>query len=349
MWLGTHEITRGDVRLRVPVHVPNAPLRHDFLRCSHDVRPFGNYPGPRCAAHSGLLGSLMVLAACWNREPGDDANLAGHGGGMRTRPRGRRHVRAAVRSADTLSAGPDMSAPLKDHNAVFATWVASLDAIRSDLVGMHTDREVWRSIVDMLQGKESIPNRFWIRDWITQQYVQAQVISVRRQSEPNADVMSVAGLLYRIQSNPRVITRGRYHELYSPDNDYGRMVADDIFDRWAGPGGESVDPERVESRISSLAAKASSVSRFANRRLAHLDRRSVGAPTFDELDDVLDALGSELMELELLLKAVSLSSVAAVIINPWRKAFSVAWLPDHEIRSYERLRDQRSKPDDEDG
>lgn len=76
-----------------------------------------------------------------------------------------------------------------------------LETIKDELVWMYANRAVWREIVVMLESKEEIPHRFWIRSWLTEHYGATQAMAIRRMVETNDGVISL-GTLLRVRSWP---------------------------------------------------------------------------------------------------------------------------------------------------
>lgn len=220
-----------------------------------------------------------------------------------------------------------MSAPDADHDGLYQKWVDWLEPIKDDLVRMYANRAIWREILD---SNENIPERFFIRNWIAKQYVSAQAVTVRRQSE--ADGGGLGALLDTISRNPRVLTRERYLALCGARDDENLVsVANQTFDRWSGAGGEHVDPDLVRARLERLKDKADAIKRYVDKRIAHRDLGDVDSFTYGDLNEALGALGEELQDLELLLRCVSLTRVEPYIQTAWQRAFAVPWLPPEEV------------------
>jgi hypothetical protein len=205
---------------------------------------------------------------------------------------------------------------------------------------LHADRQIWRDMTAMLEANDRIPERDFIKHWITQQAVAALAMGIRRQNDERSDVVSLARLLREIQSNPHVITRERFMSVCSPDNKNVRAVVDQNFDEWAGPGGSQIDPERVETRLDQLQTTVQKIVHHVNKKLAHTDE---GDPpsgfTFDELDAAMKETGDLLIDLHLLLKCVALVSADPTIQVPWRRAFSVPWLPQADVERWNKIQE----------
>ena len=165
-------------------------------------------------------------------------------------------------------------------------------------------------------------------------------MGIRRQNDRRSDVVSLARLLREIESNPNVITRERFTSVCSPDNENVDAVVNQNFDEWAGLGGSQVDPERVQTRLDRLQKTVEGIVHHVNKKLAHTDE---GDPpsgfTFDELDAAMTEIGGLLIDLHLLLKCVALVSAAPTIQVPWRRAFSVPWLPQTDVERWNKIQE----------
>lgn len=232
-----------------------------------------------------------------------------------------------------------MSAPAHDHDRLYEKWVGWLEIIQDGLVRMHANRAIWREIVEMLDSNEEIPHRFWIRNWITEHYGATQAMAVRRMVEARDDVISLGTLFEAIRRNPQVITRARYFEICKPDNDYIAETTDSSFDQWAGPGGDHLDPHRVQAKLVELQEMADGISYYVDKRIAHRDRQDPEPFTFEELDAALDALGSALQELSLLLRCVSLVRVEPYFQTPWQQAFMIPWAPPERVERWQEIQE----------
>ena len=235
-----------------------------------------------------------------------------------------------------------MSAPKSQHDDLFDKWNEWLGQVEDDIIyRLHANRLVWKELTAIIDTNDEIPEADFIRGWITRQHMEAMVLGIRRQTEVKDDVVTLGSLLEAIRRNPAVITRQRFTELCSPSGDENwKLVVDQNFDNWAGPGGDEIDPALIEKRLEGLKQTAANITVFVNAFLAHAAKKEgPGSVSYEEIDTALDEIGKQLTDLYLLLTCKSLTSPEPTIQTPWHRAFSVPWLQPVEVEREVRIRD----------
>jgi hypothetical protein len=168
--------------------------------------------------------------------------------------------------------------------------------------------------------------------WVANLYADSVVMGIRRQTDYREQSVSLVGLLTDMIQHPEVMTRERYFQLsisggMSRDDPVEVAMINSAFDKYAGPGGDYVDPVIVEQDVERLRTVSTKVRAYVNRRVAHRTRTDVSVPTFAELNAALDELDVVLRRYYLLLTAATLYSTTPTMqYNPW-VPLTVPWIP----------------------
>ena len=202
-------------------------------------------------------------------------------------------------------------------------WERWLQVVYDDMVNQATSRTVFRETAAIIAANPDIPKDSDFLDFLEQWYVDSTVMGLRRQLKVKPDSVSLAGLLEDIATNPALLSRQRFVGLYPP-GDQSRANA--AFDKHIGAGLGHVDTAAVREDIDKLKALATRCEEYADRFVAHRDRRSIRAvPTHAELNDALDFSERLLQKYYLLLRGNSLVSVSAKFLHPWKRIFEMPW------------------------
>jgi hypothetical protein len=209
-------------------------------------------------------------------------------------------------------------------------WRKWLEVINREIVVLHHNRRLFSEIMQMIRAHPTLPQNSVVYDWIIRQYVVSATMGVRRQADTMTNVVSMARLLEQIECHAPLITRDWFVTQYGRLNN----VADRDFNEFAAPGASAVDPRVVQVDRESLRRTTRDVRRWANKYVAHLDKKvhlgqSSKRPrlTWRKLDAAIDVLGKLLRKYELLLNQRDMVTVEPVIAENWKKVFTVPWLP----------------------
>lgn len=223
---------------------------------------------------------------------------------------------------------------------VLCLWMRLVERAETDIVRIHGHRVVWRGIVKMLDGNEQIPNRFEVRNLLTEWYLAHQLSGIRRHSDLRKTTASLARIWRSIGRNPHVLTKERYAELSSID-DFTRRASAEYFDKHYGRGSDAVDADIAEAHVERLRHETRAVRDYVNATIAHLDANPKTSETlqFGQVDEALGVLEEELQALYLLVLGSSLLHAEPVFQYPWSAAFYLPWAPDDEIRTWTEATD----------
>lgn len=208
-------------------------------------------------------------------------------------------------------------------------WKKWIETIHNEVVELVTNQHDFWKIQGMIKQNPNIqkPNSFF--RFVGQTYYDYGVIAVRRQIKYDTQSISFVRLLKEIIENPHLASREQFVNLYRADME---DEADQIFDEQF-PGGcpDHIDPITVQQDMDELEKHGGKLEEFADRRVAHHDRRTPKTiPTYSELDAAIDCLKRLTRKYVLLFEAKDLGDnlVARFIEDYWEEIFSQPWIVD---------------------
>ena len=232
----------------------------------------------------------------------------------------------------------------------FAKWDGWLDEIYEEVVRLVERQQIFGEIQDIIKANPEIqePNAFY--RFLANTYGDANIMGVRRQIKPHKDSISLVGLLEEIIENPSVLSRERFVDLYSTEmQDFANHIFDERFSLYSAERQDFVnlssdqqfsirypnhiDPAIVQQDLDELRAHGDKVEAFADKRLAHWDKKQPVIPTFGELNACIDCLKELTIKYLLLFRAKDLTNrfVPPFITEvDMTKIFSVPWIRPEE-------------------
>lgn len=135
---------------------------------------------------------------------------------------------------------------------------------------------------------------------------------------------SMARLLLEMAESPQSITRRWYRKKYTA---LGNNIADLAFDTFAKPGADFVERQQIESDLEGLKQRTRKCEEYADRRVAHFDTSAPRAiPTYNDLEDAIQALESLYVKYYLLLQGSSLTTLLPTRQYDPFVVFRTAWV-----------------------
>lgn len=204
-------------------------------------------------------------------------------------------------------------------------WLRWLDVIKTEIqdlvVAKHTFREVQKMIA--ANTKLQTSNSFY--RYFTSTYVSHTVIGLRRQIKTDPQSISLALLLQEMEQTPEVLSRKYFVSLYK--GSIVENLADDDFDRFATPGAQHIDPALVAADIQKLRDATARCEDFADKRVAHRDKREPRVlPTYNEVDGCIDLLDEVYVKYFLLFHAKAMDSLLPTWQYDWKEIFRTPWI-----------------------
>lgn len=219
-----------------------------------------------------------------------------------------------------------------DVGAQVAKWRSWIEKdIRSDVVGMHFKRMIWREVQEMVAANPEVgdvPSAFW--DFYGENYAAAQAIAVRRQADRDARTCSLARLIKEMQDNAELLTRDYYVGLLGERTDSDLLVkrANSDFDRLAGSG-DHLDPEIPARDFEVLQNDAHRLRIYVNEHVAHdmAEPTLPEMPTYADLHAAIDSVGEIFKKYAVTLTGGWWATLEPAIQGDWKAIFRVPWLP----------------------
>ena len=204
-------------------------------------------------------------------------------------------------------------------------WLRWLDVIKSEVQDLVVAKYTFHSVQAMIAANPrlQVGNSFY--RYITSTYISHTVIGIRRQVKIDPQSISLALLLQDIIATPEVVNRKYFVSLYK--GSAVEDLANDDFDRFAGRGRDHIDPLQVEEDLKQLCGATTKCEDFADKRLAHRDKRDPKAlPTYNEVDGCIDLLDKLYVKYLLLFKANSMETLLPTWQYDWQEIFRIPWI-----------------------
>ncbi len=119
-------------------------------------------------------------------------------------------------------------------------------------------------------------------------YSNYMVMGIRRQVKPQKDSISLFGLLSDMHDYPKAITRTQFVNRFGDKSE-----GNSIYDDFAGKNKKHLDNPRISIELIELKNVSAKCEQFADRLIAHLDRRGLPTskwPSYAELNKALSYL-----------------------------------------------------------
>jgi hypothetical protein len=210
-------------------------------------------------------------------------------------------------------------------NTRLEKWIKWLEVIHGDVGWLLINRNIFREVQGIVNNNKKLykPNIFY--QYLGDTYTTFAAIGIRRQVKIDKQSISLVRLLHEIAGSPSTISREYYKKLY--EGSVVAELADVDFDRLSGKGKDHICPDMLWKDIENLKLKARKIEDFADKRVAHYDKRSPrGVPNFSEVDDCIDTLDGLCVKYHLIFHAVSMDTLMPVFQFYWKDIFEIPWL-----------------------
>lgn len=201
-------------------------------------------------------------------------------------------------------------------------WTRWVRTIQEDMRDQAGSRLIYRESMELILANPAVRNGRVFLSFMEQWYIDSTVMGLRRQLKTDADSVSLAGLLGDMAANANLLTRARFVAMYDVDD---RHHAENVFDRYVHPGADTLDATAVRADIAKLKGLAQTCEAYADRFLAHRDRRGVTThPTYAELNQAI-AWAEELLEKYFLQLTGNSVEMVPVFDTTWKLVFDRPW------------------------
>jgi hypothetical protein len=150
------------------------------------------------------------------------------------------------------------------------------------------------------------------------------LMGIRRQIKRDSQSISLAALLSEIGHEPSKISRKYYRDLYGPER---KRFADKDLDKYCdSPNDAHISASQVQNDLNRLLTSANSCEAFADRRIAHRDKRPPAAlPKFKEADIAIDTIHDLCLKYRLMVLADYQTTLLPTYQYDWQEVFDYPW------------------------
>lgn len=211
-------------------------------------------------------------------------------------------------------------------DARISKWLRWLDVIKAEIQDLVVSKYIFHEVQKMIaeNPKIQVNNSFY--RYITSTYVSHAVIGLRRQLKTDPQGISLALLLQELIKTPEVLSRKYYVGLH--EGSTVEDLADEDFDRFASPGASHIDPAQVEKDLQRLRDVTRKCEDFADKRIAHRDKREPKSLlTYNEVDDCISLLDELYIKYLLMFEAKAMDTLLPTWQYDWKEIFRTPWLP----------------------
>lgn len=206
-------------------------------------------------------------------------------------------------------------------------WIKWLKVIHDDIQSLLVTRNIFWEVQKIIKNNKDIQKPSAFYQYLGDTYVAYATIAIRRQVKSDKQSISFARLLAEISDDPVILSRSYYKKLYV--GSVVEMFADRHFDEFVGDNKDHISPLMVRNDLERLKLKAKKIEDFADKRIAHHDKKQPRSlPTFSEVDDCINLLDQLYVKYHLVFHASSMTTLMPVYQYDWEKIFRVPWLKD---------------------
>jgi hypothetical protein len=215
----------------------------------------------------------------------------------------------------------------KGADSKLEKWIRWLKVVHDDIQQLLIKRDIFWEVQDIIKTNSELrkPSSFYA--YLGDTYVTYIAMGIRRQMKDDSRGRSISfvRLLTEIADTPTVLSRKYYVSLYKDSAD--QLPANADFDEFCGCDKTCISEKMVTADVRELRRVASVVEDFADKRIAHHDKRQPKVmPRFEQVDSCLDALDRLYCKYHLAFHAEAMDSLMPVYQYDWKQIFTVPWL-----------------------
>ena len=217
-------------------------------------------------------------------------------------------------------------------------WLEWMQTIQGEIIPLLSDVKVFWGVQDIIRQNSYIQKPSYFYRYLESSYISHALAGLRRQIKPQKSSISFVGLLKDIAENPTELSFCYYLSIRKSESDLQRFqksgvpfsyreMIEEEFKRYADLNYQHICPKMVESDLKKLKETAKTCEDFADKRIAHWDKRyPKSVPTFAELDDCLKLLDKTYVKYYHLFYAESMQTLDSEFQYDWKAIFYQPWL-----------------------
>jgi hypothetical protein len=204
-------------------------------------------------------------------------------------------------------------------------WLRWLAVIKIEVQELVVAKHTFHEVQKMIEANPKLQTGNSFYHYFTSTYVSHVVIGLRRQLKTDPQSISLALLLKEITETPEVLSRKYYISLY--EGSAVEDLADKDFDRVSAPGLPHIDGSKVLADLQRLREATERCEDFADRRVAHWDKRKPKSPpTYNEVDACIDLLDELFVKYQLTFHAQASETLLPTWQYDWKEIFRTPWI-----------------------
>jgi hypothetical protein len=206
-------------------------------------------------------------------------------------------------------------------------WQREVSRIKEDLQGTINDRAIFQDFAALVRE-----NGDWIDEhnggyftsFVARSYVARVALGVRRQVKSDKNSLSLSRLLHQIRTCAPQLTFEFFLKQFPRDPDY--VPWQEPTFRYLSKDGRVVSEIVLASDLKSIVDTSGKVEAYADRMLAHLDKRGFdGSLAFTDLDRSIDKLDKVACKYICFLLGHYHDTLKATVQFNWKRIFGVPW------------------------
>jgi hypothetical protein len=204
-------------------------------------------------------------------------------------------------------------------------WLRWFDVIKVEVQDLVVAKHTFNEIQRMIRSNPKLHQHSSFYNYFARTYVSHVVIGLRRQIKGDDQSISMSRLFDEMISTPQAFPRRYFTDKYK--GSVAEDFADNDFDKFATPGAPHIDPKLVEADLARLRAATRRCEDFADKRVAHRDKREPKQPLrYKEVDDCVALLDELYVKYFRLFNQSRMSSLLPTWQYDWKAIFRVPWI-----------------------
>lgn len=206
-------------------------------------------------------------------------------------------------------------------------WLRWFDVIKVEVQDLVVAKHTFNEVQNLIRSNSKLHKHSSFYDYFARTYVSHVVIGLRRQIKRDDQSISMSRLFEEMIETPQVFSRRYFTDKYK--GSVAEDFADKDFNKFATASAPHIDPKFVEADLARLRAATQRCEEFADKRVAHRDKRELKQPpTYKEVDDCVDLLDELYVKYFLLFNQSSMASLLPTWQYDWKAIFRVPWIED---------------------
>jgi len=219
---------------------------------------------------------------------------------------------------------------LEERLARLKEWLGKIyGSVTEAVVNQHVFWEV-QDIIRVNRQLQNTSSVFY--DWMGSTFIHSTVLSVRRQLDTDKNSISLHRFLLELKEFPELISRDYHVSLYNRleySAEFAHHQANYTYDRHVGEKAGVLDVNTIQMEINSLKIASENLHHYADRVIAHHDKRGLErqTPKFNYLSECVAVLEKLVLRYTLLLNGAWQDSLLPTFQYDWKEVFRIPWIP----------------------